>query len=567
MSDTHEKTKSELLDEILTLQNRIDTLENEANDHQHVVELLRESERKNRAWLECSPVCTKIVDLDLNLQYISTAGIKSLNINDITSYYGKPYPFSFYPASFRNQTINNLNKVKDTGEIIIQEGAVVDIHGKEIWFQSTIVPIYDDNQMESIIIVSIDITAAKHAEQDLQQLNEKIVQGKEAAEVASQAKSKFLARMSHEFRTPLNAILGYIQLAKIIKDEPAGPQLKDYLDKSLMAGEHMMELVKDLLDLAAIESNKIQIKIETVDLFEQLKNALEMVIPLAQERDVTIENRVIVSGCHFVEADSVRLRQVLINLLSNAVKYNRPEGIITITCEQISDKFIRISITDTGLGISDEDLPELFNAFSPLYLKTYASEGTGIGLNISKQLIEYMGGQIGINSKLNEGSTFWVDLPQESFTEKTSTSISSPAVENKHDIANNTAHTPLSNKSNYTILCVEDNRVNLMVMEDLLEGFQVIKAETGEQGVALAQKQKPDLILMDINLPGIDGCEAMQKIRSNTSTKNTPIIALSGNALQSDIDYAMSLGFDDYLTKPINFDNLMNTIGYLLSAK
>ena len=252
--------------------------------------------------------------------------------------------------------------------------------------------------------VLLDIRAKLQTEREL-------IQAKEQAEKANQAKSQFLNRMSHEFRTPLNSILGFAQILREDDVELTHETKSEYIDYILNSGRHLVELVNHVLDLAKIEAKRNELSIEDIDITERILDSIEVLVPLARKRNIEIQHPDDMQCPNtYVRADALRLKQVLLNLLSNAVKYNHEDGVITVSCKEKRSERIRISVTDTGPGIADQDLPTVFDAFSQIYLNTYAKESTGIGLAISKQLVELMGGTIGIESEFGQGSTFWIEL-------------------------------------------------------------------------------------------------------------------------------------------------------------
>lgn len=383
-----------------------------------------------------------------------------------------------------------------------------------------------------------------------------LIAAKDEAQKANQTKGLFLSNMSHELRTPLNAIIGFAEILSYDQEQHLNENEKQNLAEINSAGWHLLELINDILDLAKIEVGKLHVELTPVNLGEVLDECESVLKPVANKNQISITRK---SSCsyNYIAADKLRLKQVLLNLLSNAIKYNRIDGKVIIDCVVHESQQLKISITDTGQGIPLDQQKEVFEPFNRLDSQKRCIDGTGVGLSIARHLVTLMQGEIGLDSQPGKGSTFWFTIPNAEEPCKTVT-ISDSHIDSSSK----------ETEQDHSILYVEDNHTNMSLMKEILSGFQLTGAETGEEGVELALKLQPDLILMDINLPGIDGTEAMQQIRSTKETKHIPVIAVSGNALQSEIDYAMSLGFDDYLTKPIDIKFLLKTIdSYLIPEK
>ncbi len=373
-----------------------------------------------------------------------------------------------------------------------------------------------------------------------------------AAEKANHAKTDFLSGMSHELRTPLNAILGFAQLMESGSPPPTLPQKRN-LDQILKAGWYLLELINEILDLALIESGKLTLSQEPVSLVEVMLECRAMIEPQAQKRGISMTFPRF-DAPYFVKADRTRVKQVLINLLFNAIKYNKAGGAVAVECVPKAPDLIRISIRDSGAGLAPEQVTQLFQPFNRLGKEASAEEGTGIGLVVSKRLVDLMGGAIGADSVVGVGSVFWIELsltkaPQLAVLEAERAALARPAIPDG---------TPLR-----TLLYVEDNPANLELVEQLIArrpDLRLLSAAEGNLGIEFARAYLPEVILMDINLPGISGIEAMKILRADPATARIPIVALSANAVPRDIERGLEAGFFNYLTKPIKVDEFMEAL-------
>lgn len=371
------------------------------------------------------------------------------------------------------------------------------------------------------------------------------------AEKANRAKSDFLSNMSHELRTPLSAILGFAQLIDTGSPAPT-PTQKRNLDQILLAGWYLLDLINEILDLALIESGKLSMSLEPVALSQVLRDCETMIEPQAEKHGIKVDF-IAIDQSYIVHADRTRLKQVLINLMSNAIKYNKPNGTVVVSCIQSSER-VRICVEDSGQGLAPEQIAQLFQPFNRLGQEGNAEEGTGIGLVMTKRLIELMDGKIGMESILGEGSTFWVEIPcssAHSTTEQTPSPNLSAKTHVQHDAVT------------HRLLYVEDNPANLMLVEDIIArrgDFELFTAQDGISGIDLACSIQPDIILMDINLPGISGIDALKILQKNSLTSHIPVIALSANAIPADIQKGLEAGFFRYLTKPIKINEFLATI-------
>ena len=381
-----------------------------------------------------------------------------------------------------------------------------------------------------------------HLEMLVQERTGELAKAKDIAEAANQTKTNFLSSMSHELRTPLNAILGFAQLLESGTPQPTESQNKR-LQQILKAGWYLLELINEILDLSVIESGKLVLQIEPVPLADVVRECQGMIQPQAAKRDIQVTFPPYYNTL-FAVADRTRLKQVLVNLLSNAIKYNRKQGTVELTCQALSTARIRISIIDSGAGLSAEKKQQLFQPFNRLGQESSTEEGTGIGLVVAKQLVELMGGSIGVESTVGVGSEFWVELERAE-----APSFVSKKIPSAHPKTN----TP-GDVTQFTLLYVEDNPANLLLVEEILAErphITMLSARDGDEGIALARKHLPDVILMDVNLPGISGIDAMRVLHRDPATRHIPIIALSANAMLEDIEKGIDAGFFRYLTKPV----------------
>ena len=413
------------------------------------------------------------------------------------------------------------------------------------------------------LLIGTDNTARKRVEterarldQALQDKNVELVRATIEAEQANLAKSDFLSSMSHELRSPLGAILGFAQLLESGTPLPTPSQNKS-IGQILKAGWYLLDLINEILDLAQIESGTLSLSLEPVALYEVIRECEAMIEPLAKKRGIHLTFERFEVPC-FVQADRTRVKQVLINLLSNAIKYNKEDGLVSVTGTLIDPDLIRISVRDSGAGLAPEQLAQLFKPFNRLGQEQYDTEGTGIGLVVSKRLIEWMGGKIGVESTVGEGSVFWIELnliPE--------AKVLIPAAETLvPDQLPVEGAAPLR-----TLLYVEDNPANLMLVEGLVArrpDIRLSSAADGYQGIKIARDAVPDAILLDINLPGISGLQVLKMLAEDPTTAHIPVIALSANAMQRDIDKGLEAGFFRYLTKPIKVAEFMSTLDVAL---
>jgi PAS domain S-box-containing protein len=462
-------------------------------------------------------------------------------------------------APFKNY-FTDPERAEAAIKLVLSEKKVTDYEltarardGKDTVVSYNATTFYDrDRRLQGVFAAARDVTERKRFEHALQESNIQLESAKSAAEKANLAKSDFLSSMSHELRSPLNAILGFAQLMETSVPLPTESQ-QESITQILQAGWHLLKLINEVLDLAVVESGKVSLSPEPVLLAEVLSECQAMMEPQAQQRGISMTFPPVDSGL-FVQADRTRLKQVFINLLSNAIKYNRKRGTVELTCTATSPERMRISVRDTGAGLPPEKLAQLFQSFNRLGQEARSEEGTGIGLVVSKRLVELMGGVIGVESAIGVGSVFWIELLLTAAPVLTTASSAA---------ANLVPALVPAGARRRTLLYVEDNPANMKLVEKLMAqraDIRLLGAINGTLGVQLARDARPDVILMDINLPGISGIEAMQILRKDPATAHIPIVALSANAMTRDIEKGLEAGFFRYLTKPIRVTELMLTL-------
>jgi len=424
--------------------------------------------------------------------------------------------------------------------------------GKETVVSYNATTFYDrDRTLQGVFAAARDITERRILDQALQETNLALQGAKLAAEKANLAKSDFLSNMSHELRSPLNAILGFAQLMESGVPPPTLAQ-RQSIEQILQAGWYLLELINEILDLALIESGKLSLSPEPTSLADVLSDCRGMIEPLALKSGIGLTFPSF-PDAPFVKADRTRFKQVLINLLSNAIKYNRAGGNVEVICTISARQRTRIAVHDTGNGLSPEKLAQLFQPFNRLGQESGSEEGTGIGLVVSKRLAELMGGEIGAESTVGKGSVFWIEL-HATQAPRLVAAATEPGADPRSRAPSDAP---------YTLLCVEDNPANLMLVEKLLErrpDIRLLVATDGIRGIEKARAARPDVILMDINLPGISGLIALGILAEDPETSSIPVIALSANAMPGDIAKGLAAGFFRYLTKPIKVNEFMDTL-------
>ena len=391
-----------------------------------------------------------------------------------------------------------------------------------------------------------DITERKRAEQ--------MTLDKEAAERANEAKSEFLSRMSHELRTPLNAVLGFAQLLAMRYDDP---RIQEASSAIIRAGDHLLLLINEVLDLSRIETGTLTLSIEPVELKEVVEHAIDLVGPLAKQAEVTIDSDVSSLNEVAVHADRKRLIQVVINVLSNAIKYNRPYGTVRINCLDIGQGSVRVDVRDTGHGIKTEDHDSLFQPFKRF--GDLSIEGSGLGLVVSRSFMNLMGGSIELTESTDQGSTFSL------FFKTTSIALKKKGT----DILADLGATPIV-QGTPKVLYIEDNLSNFRLLQLAFEEWgeiQLLSATRGDEGFELALKERPDLILLDLHLPDIPGYEVLKRLKADPLTKEIPVVVVSADAMTRQIKRLFEAGARDYLTKPIDLRKLGDVVRSVLEDR
>ncbi len=407
----------------------------------------------------------------------------------------------------------------------------------------------DDGRPQYLFNIMSDYTPELRRQQQL-------AEARDEAEQASQAKSEFLSSMSHELRTPMNAILGFAQILEF--DEGLDEEQQDNVHEIIKAGNHLLELINEVLDLAKIESGRIDLSLEPVPVDDLVEDCFHLVAPVAGNYGIEIAHGDLAS--YSVRADRTRLKQVLINLLSNAIKYNRSNGRVELTVQPVDGERLRVSVTDTGHGIAADKLQELFVPFNRLTAENSEIEGTGIGLAITRRLMQMMGGDIGVESEVGVGSRFWVELPAEQL----------PSAGQEAEEGDSASLSSVGDGRSHTVLYIEDNPANLKLVSQIMgrrKHIQLLTAHAPELGLELASVHKPELILLDINMPRMDGYQVLSRLKQTDGLNDIPVVAITANAMPRDIERGKGAGFTDYLTKPLDVTSFLQVVDGCLGVE
>lgn len=504
---------------------------------------LMEANRMLNVVMDTIPVRVFWKDLDLNLLGCNRLYAMDAGYKNPRQMIGK----SDFEMGWRNQAelyrSDDMQVIREKKPKLGFEEPQTTPDGDEIWLRTSKNPLRNlDGDVIGVLGMYEDITDRKNAEQALER-------AKVEAERANQAKSQFLSSMSHELRTPLNAILGFAQLMEHDPGNPLAEAQQDSVNHIKTGGKHLLGLINEILELAKIESGHLELNIESTSPEDVFYDTIPMAQSLAEKRGVTLRVPALEHAWPSITVDAMRLKQVLLNLLSNAVKYNVDDGEVTLECHK-DEKRLRISVSDTGDGIPEDALAELFQPFSRLGQENGEIEGTGIGLTITKELVTLMNGEIGVHSVVGEGTTFWVEFPL----------ADSPS---HHQEDAGFMDGKLEDAGHQgKVLYVEDNDANILLMEGVFDQFanlQLITATSAEEGLEIAQQEKPDMIMLDIALPGMSGTDMLKTMREKECCA-VSVIAISAHALPHHVQEGLDAGFDAYLTKPFDMGLLMHEL-------
>lgn len=516
----------------------------EISDRKRIENLLAEKQSQLAATLEATADGIYVVDLYGHLMNFNSRFADIWQIPDELSMGNDGEAILEYMAAQTLDVAAYLDRLLEISSDPVSEAFdTIELADGRI-FERSAKPMYVAGQPVGRVFSFSDVTQRKRAESEL-------IVARDAAEKASKAKSEFLSQMSHELRTPLNAILGFAQ----ILESDVTPDQNEIVQYITKAGWHLLRLIDEILDLARIEAGKFAINMSTISLPDMLDDCLALVQPLTQKHSITLHNQ-ISPDVPLLCSDPLRLKQMLINLISNAIKYNRPNGSVTFSTEK-RDSHLRIFVRDTGIGMTPEDVEQLFRPFTRVGDKQHNVEGTGIGLALTRELALLMHGDIGVDSVPGEGSTFWIDvmLAEEEQVQAEAT----PEAPAAASFSGPQRH----------VLYVEDDPVATILMRQVFKRLPNATLQTASdpyKGLDMALEGHFDLIMLDINLPGMNGLELARRLRDDERTRATLLFAFSANALASDVDAGMEAGFDRYLTKPLQIQALSEALREALNT-
>ncbi|MDQ6623080.1 MAG: ATP-binding protein, partial [Verrucomicrobiota bacterium] len=495
---------------------------------------LEASERGARLIFEQAPLGMAVVAFDDRIRKANTTLCEMVGYTEAELTERTPFDITF-PEDIERSAQSAQAMLKGAARTVIEK-RYVRKNGETVWTSRTACPIRDDSgEAHQFLLMVEDISERKRNEAELRA-------AKEDADRANHAKSEFLSRMSHELRTPLNAILGFGQLLE--RQNPTDAQ-RTRVRYIISAGRHLLNLINEVLDISRIEAGNIQLSLEPVSVAEVLHEALDLMRPLAAERNIELVTATSLDSSCYVSADRQRLKQVLLNLLTNAVKYTPVGGTVTLSDRFCDDETLRLIVTDTGPGIPLDKLSRLFTPFDRLGAEQSGVEGTGLGLALCQRLAHAMRGSIGVQSAPENGSIFWVELPlTESPLERLATQLA---------VAHEREH--VASAQQLRILYIEDNLSNLSLIEQMLAeetDVQLITAMQGQLGFDLARQHLPDLILLDLHLPDLPGWEVLARLQKEKATAEIPVIVISADATSRQIQRLKNAGARDYLTKPLD---------------
>ncbi|MEO6407648.1 MAG: CHASE domain-containing protein [Burkholderiaceae bacterium] len=508
---------------------------------------MRESEQRFRNIFNTVPIGVVYTDLEGNVERANPQFLQLLNCTEEELR-------TMRAADYMHHE-DFAEAAKLTGELLAGRLSTYRQHcryltrdGRTVLARATVSVLRDaQGEPQRIVRVMEDVTEQLRR-QDAEQ-------ARDVAEAANQAKSEFLSRMSHELRTPLNAMLGFAQLLEMDRRSPLAPHQKQWIEQVQRAGWHLLEMINDVLDLSRIESGNLRLQNEPLNLSELVDAALAMIVASAEQRGILLRVE-LAPGTSTVLGDATRIKQILINLLSNAVKYNHEQGQIHITSRLRGADLVDIVVSDTGLGMTPDQLTDLFQPFNRLGRERSALEGTGIGLVVSLRLAELMGGSLEARSQPGEGSWFTLSLPCVIDPDTVRSDLDALAP-------------PAARYHRRSVLYVEDNETNVEVMRGVLAQRPQIVLEVSMNGLdalAAVRQRRPDLILLDMHLPDISGLELLRHLKSNAETSDIPIVVVSADALGDQVDEAIEAGATGYVTKPVNVGELLAAVDGLLGS-
>lgn len=555
LAQAFNKMARELKTTQIKLMTEHNTLQKHRNHLKEMIDARTVELRKLSRVVEQSHSSIIITDLDANIEFVNPAFAHTTGYN-LEEAIGQN-PNILQSGNHNTAFFKSMWDTLIQGKIWQGELQNKRKDGSLYWAAATISPMRDDTgKITHYLAVQDDITERKKIDTELEQSRQQLAKAKEVAESANQSKSEFLSNMSHELRTPMNAILGFAQMLEY--DEDLNKAQQDYTHEILKAGNHLLELINEVLDLAKIESGHIELSLEPIKLIDLIDECFTLITPVAERHGIAISHKEM--DVHYIHADRTRFKQVLINLLSNAIKYNSEHGKVELTAGVIDDTRIRITVSDTGTGITKEKQKELFQPFNRLNKESSDIEGTGIGLTITKTLVELMGGSIGVDSEIGIGTHFWIELPLES--------NKLHQHEQHHNTNIEQTESQTSKIGNqHTVLYIEDNPANIKLVNNLFSKqshIHLITAQSSELGLELALSYHPQLILLDINMPGMDGYQMLSIFKADKHLKHLPVIAVTANAMPKDIKRGKAAGFSDYLTKPLNISRFLSTVNKYL---